>query len=175
MSDVRALAAGIKALLFDVDGVLTDGGMFTDEDGRVMKRFDVRDGAGLKFAREVGLVTGIISGHDSAATRARAKMLGLDHCMTGVERKELALAEILKRTGLDASQVLYMGDDYVDIPVLAAVGLAVSVPHAPAAVKAVCRYVTTAPAGHGAVREAIEIVLAAGGHVERLLKRYGAP
>jgi 3-deoxy-D-manno-octulosonate 8-phosphate phosphatase (KDO 8-P phosphatase) len=173
MNELRELARKIKALVFDVDGVLTDGGMYVDEDGRVMKRFDVRDGLGLKLAGEAGFATAIISGHDSKATHARARALGIAHCLTGIERKDDALDELLRTLGVRREETLFMGDDWLDLPALKIAGLPVTVPHAPDFVKSACRYVTKAEGGRGAVRETIDLVLEAGGHLERIMKRYG--
>jgi 3-deoxy-D-manno-octulosonate 8-phosphate phosphatase (KDO 8-P phosphatase) len=172
MTDAFEHAARVRALLFDVDGVLTDGGIYTDEDGRVMKRFDVRDGAGIKLAQAAGFAVGIISGHDSKATHARARALGIEHCYTGVREKAPVLRTMLETLALSCEQILYMGDDYMDLPVLSRAGFAVTVPHAPEIVKAKAHYVTSAAAGRGAVREAIELVLRATGRLEALLDGY---
>lgn len=164
--------AGIRLLVFDVDGVLTDNGLWVSESGETMKRFDIRDGLGMKLALLSGLEVGLLSGHDSAATRQRAKQLGLTFCRTGVIDKLPEFERLLEDLGRDATEVLYMGDDLVDVPVLRAAGAAATVPEAPEEVKAVCDLVTSAPQGRGAVREVVERVLREGGKLDAALARF---
>jgi 3-deoxy-D-manno-octulosonate 8-phosphate phosphatase (KDO 8-P phosphatase) len=164
--------AGIRLLLLDVDGVLTDGSIVYLDNGTELKRFHVRDGSGIKLWRKAGHEAVIVSGRTSAATTRRARELGIERVWQGQENKQSALAEVLAMTGLTADAVCAMGDDLADIPVLRSVGLAVAVADACPEVRALADYVTPVPGGHGAVRCAIEWLLRLQGRWDELTQLY---
>jgi 3-deoxy-D-manno-octulosonate 8-phosphate phosphatase (KDO 8-P phosphatase) len=146
-------------LIMDVDGVLTDGKLYYAESGEALKVFDVRDGLGIKRLQGAGIRTGIISGRDSEALRARLEELGIDELYAGRTQKEEALEEILRKNRLSPEEVAFIGDDLVDIPVLKRVGFPVAVGNAPEEVKRHAVYVTRAEGGRGAVREVADLIL----------------
>lgn len=159
--ELQARAARIRILLCDVDGVLTDGGLYYSGDEGFAVRFDVKDGLGLVLARKAGLITGIISARQHPEAHRRARDLGLSEVHLNVEDKRSVLDEILTRHRLAAEECCYVGDDLVDLPVMAAVGLPIAVCDAVAAVRHAARWITTQPGGRGAVREVVEHLLAA--------------
>jgi 3-deoxy-D-manno-octulosonate 8-phosphate phosphatase (KDO 8-P phosphatase) len=156
-------ASGVRMLVFDVDGVLTDGSLFYDNQGQEYKAFNSRDGHGIKMLRASGVEIGIITGRTSQIVLHRARNLGITHIYQGAEDKLEALQALLQTTGLTAQQVAYMGDDVVDLPVLNRCALAITVPDAPDEVKTRCHVVTRAGAGRGAAREACELIMRAQG------------
>ena len=164
--------AQLVLLLFDVDGVMTDNGLYVDDNGCAAKRFDIRDGMGLRLLRMAGLKAGIISGHDSPAVRQRAQKLGIDICMVGVEDKVAAFHDICAQEILQPNQVLFMGDDLIDLRLLRRVGFAATVPEAPAIVREHCHWVATRAGGRGAVRELIEHILLLRGQLDALLAHF---
>lgn len=170
--DTETRARGLKVLLFDVDGVLTDGATLVHGDGSEALRFDIRDGLGLVAAQRAGLAAGVVSSRALPAAGHRAAQLGLRHVLLGVTDKLTAVSRVLAQEGVDFDALGYMGDDLVDLPVLARAGLAAAPADAAADVKACARLVTRASGGHGAVREFIEFVLRARGEWERTLASY---
>lgn len=168
----RRLSA-VEMLLMDVDGVLTDGRLYFDAAGRETKVFHVHDGSGLVYWKRKGFVSGFLSGRDSPTVRKRAEELQVDEVHLGGLDKVRILETILTRRGLDAERVLYMGDDFLDIPVLKRVGVPVTVPEARPEVKEVCCYVTRASAGAGAVRETVELMLRAKGLFSSIVAESG--
>jgi 3-deoxy-D-manno-octulosonate 8-phosphate phosphatase (KDO 8-P phosphatase) len=162
----------IRLLLLDVDGVLTDGSVLYADDGAELKRFHVRDGSGLKFWRDLGNRAAIVSGRVSVAVERRAKELGIDPVLQGRSEKLPALFEVLATLNLQPNQVCAIGDDLPDLPVLNRVGLAVAVGDAGAEARAAAHYVTAAPGGRGAVREAIEWLLKLRGEWDAVVARY---
>ncbi len=172
---LRERLAKVRLLLLDVDGVLTDGKLYFDAEGRETKIFHVHDGSGLVYWRRLGFCTALLSGRDSPAVRARAKGLRIDEVHLGLKTKLEAFEEILVRRQLSPEESLYMGDDLLDLPVLRAAGVAVTVPQGRPQVKAVCDYVTEAAAGEGAVREVIENLLVAKGLFKKILAVDGQP
>lgn len=161
--DILARARGVRMIVFDVDGVLTDGSLFYDDRGEEYKAFNSRDGHGIKMLRASGVETGIITGRTSHIVLHRARNLGIVHVFQGAEDKLTAFHELLAGAGLEAAQIAYMGDDLVDLPVMRRCGLAITVPDAPEEVKARCQLVTCAEAGRGAAREACELIMRAQG------------
>jgi 3-deoxy-D-manno-octulosonate 8-phosphate phosphatase (KDO 8-P phosphatase) len=153
--------AAVRALVTDVDGVLTDGGLYYAENGDELKRFDVRDGQGLVLLREAGLVTAIVTRKQTTIVTRRARDLGIAEVHQDVRDKAAALADLLTRQGLAAAAVCYVGDDVGDLPAMRAVGVAVAVADAVPAVRRAAAYVTRARAGHGAIREVCDLILAA--------------
>ncbi|HEX9820708.1 MAG TPA: HAD hydrolase family protein [Methylomirabilota bacterium] len=145
----------------DVDGVLTDGGLYYGDRGEVLKRFDVRDGQGLVLLREAGLLVAIVTRKQSAMVSRRAQDLGIAEVHQDVVDKAAAVKDLLARHRLTPDQACYVGDDVGDLPALAAVGLPVAVADAVAEVRRAATYVTRAKPGHGAVREVCNLILAA--------------
>jgi 3-deoxy-D-manno-octulosonate 8-phosphate phosphatase (KDO 8-P phosphatase) len=165
--------APIEFLLLDVDGVLTDGGIIYDEHGDELKQFHVRDGSALKFWHAAGKQAGILSGRTSKVVEWRAKEIGIQTVVQGAEDKLSAFREIISGLGLQPRQTACVGDDLPDLPVLRSCGLAVAVADACSEVIAEAKFVTRAPGGKGAVREAIELVLRSQGHWAKIVDRYG--
>lgn len=169
---MRTRAAGIRLLCLDVDGVLTDGKLYFLSDGVEAKSFNIRDGLGLKLLRTAGIGTAILTGRRSPAARARAAELGLDHYFEGVEDKRATAAQLARDLGLPLQALAAMGDDLPDLPLMRACGLALTVPDAPDLLKHHAHYVTRQSGGHGAVREACEMILHAQGRLEGMLREY---
>jgi 3-deoxy-D-manno-octulosonate 8-phosphate phosphatase (KDO 8-P phosphatase) len=168
--DVRA--RGLRLLLFDVDGVMTDGRILLHSDGTESKQFHIRDGTAFVWARRVGLLTGLLSARASASTALRAQQLGIPIVKQGVEDKLSAYRDILAEHALTDDQVSFMGDDVLDLPVLARVGLSCAPADAVPDVLARVHWVSEAGGGAGAIRELIDIVLRAQGHWPGLLASY---
>jgi YrbI family 3-deoxy-D-manno-octulosonate 8-phosphate phosphatase len=150
----------VRLLCVDVDGVLTDAGMYYGPDGEVMKKFNTRDGVGLARAREAGIAVAIISGEDSAIVHARAAKLKIDAVFCGAANKRLAIDELCARHGLGLEEVAFIGDDLNDLPALECVGLACAVADAAEPVLAAAHYITSRRGGDGAVRELCELLIA---------------
>jgi 3-deoxy-D-manno-octulosonate 8-phosphate phosphatase (KDO 8-P phosphatase) len=165
-------AKEIQLLLLDVDGVLTDGSIVYGNGGTELKAFNIKDGFGIRLLREAGVEVGIITARRSEAVERRAQDLKLAHLYQGVANKIEAFAEILAAQKLTPRQVAYMGDDWLDLPLLSLVGLAVTVADGVAEVKAVAHYVTRQAGGRGAVRELCELIIEAKGQREELLAGY---
>ena len=168
--EVLLKAQGIRVVFFDVDGVLTDGGLYFSAEGEALKRFHTLDGHGIKLLMQAGIVPAVISGRDSAALRKRLAALGVSHIRLGTEDKRPAAEALLAELGLDWRQAAAMGDDWPDLPVMTRVALACAPPHAHAESRAVAHHVTHAQAGQGAARELCDLILIANGHYARLLQ-----
>ena len=162
----------IRLLLLDVDGVMTDGGIIYDGSGLETKRFNVKDGHGIKMLQRHGVEVGIITGRTSRCLELRAKNLGIELLYQGVHDKARAFAELVAARSLTPVATAYMGDDVVDLPVLLRCGLALSVPDAPLLVKQHADYVTRARGGHGAAREICELIMHAQGTLAAQLDSY---
>ena len=154
-------ARNVRLLCVDVDGVLTDGGMYYGPDGEVLKKFNTRDAMGLARVREVGIAVALISGEDSDIVHSRARKLKIDDVFCGVSNKRVAIDELCARQGLALHQVAFIGDDLNDLPALECVGFPCAVADAAAPVKAIAQYVTDKRGGEGAVRELCELLIAA--------------
>ena len=152
---------GVKLLVMDVDGVLTDGGIYYTERGDEIKRFDVRDGQGLVLVRQMGVLTAVITRRRSAIVQRRAEELGIVEIHQGATDKRALLESLLARRGLRASGVVYVGDDLGDLPAMQLVGVPVAVADAVRPVKDAAVYVTRARGGHGAVRELCDAIVQA--------------
>ena len=148
-------------LCVDVDGVLTDAGMYYGPDGEVLKKFNTRDGMGLARVREVGVAVAIISGEDSAIVHARAAKLKIDDVYCDAANKRAAVDVLCDKHGLALDQVAFIGDDLNDLSALESVGLACAVADAAEPVQAVAHYVTRRRGGDGAVREVCELLISA--------------
>jgi 3-deoxy-D-manno-octulosonate 8-phosphate phosphatase (KDO 8-P phosphatase) len=154
-------ARRVRLLCVDVDGVLTDAGMYYGPDGEVLKKFNTRDGMGLARVRAAGVAVAIISGEDSAIVHARATKLKIDDVFAGAADKRAAIDELCARHGLGHDEVAFIGDDLNDLPALECVGLACAVSDAADPVREVAQYVTQRRGGDGAVREVCELLIAA--------------
>ena len=165
-------AQGIRVAFFDVDGVLTDGGLYLSHEGETLKRFHILDGLGLKLLQQVGITPAVITGRDSGPLRNRLAALGITHVHYGTEDKAPAAERTLQALGLDWSAAAAMGDDWPDLPVLRRCAFSAAPANAHAEVKAQVRHVTTASGGHGAAREFCDLLLVAGGRYAQLLERY---
>ena len=162
-------AQGVRVAFFDVDGVLTDGGLYFSAEGETLKRFHTLDGHGLKLLARAGITPCVISGRDSAPLRLRLRALGIAHLRLGTEDKRPAAEAMLAELGLDWAQAAAMGDDWPELPVLRRVAFACAPPQAHAEARALAHHVTAARAGEGAAREFCDLLLVAGGHYRRLL------
>jgi len=172
MMDVRAKAKSIRIAAFDVDGVMTDGGLCYTDAGEEFKIFNVLDGHGMKMLQDSGVRIAIITSRRSRAVELRARSLNVDFLHQGVSAKLETFQSMLAALGLDASAASYMGDDVIDLPVLCRCGFAISVPDAPAVVREHAHYVTRARGGHGAVREAAELIMHAQGTYDARIAEY---
>ncbi len=165
-------AARVTLLLLDVDGVLTDGGIVYDEEGREIKRFHVRDGHGIKMMQRAGIEVGIITGRNSGVVGIRAKELGIATVRQGATDKVAAWRDILASGGASPETCAYVGDDIVDLPLMRSVGFAAAPADAEPYVVEAADFVSSRPGGHGAVREVIEFILRSGGRWEAAAARY---
>ena len=159
--DIRRRAARIRLLIFDVDGVLTDGRLLMHADGSESKAFHVRDGLGIRRVQRAGITCAIISGRRAEAVAHRARELEIDRVYQGVGDKGRVLDEMLAALGLMPEQVAYVGDDVIDLPVMHRIGLAVAVADAEPEVLAEAHWRTDRCGGQGAAREVCELILAA--------------
>lgn len=162
-------AQGMRIAFFDVDGVLTDGGLYLSAEGETLKRFHTLDGHGLKLLRQAGIEPCVLSGRDSVPLRQRLAALGVTRAQLGNEHKLPAAEAWLAELGLDWSRAAVIGDDWPDLPLLARAGFACAPPGAHPEARARAAYVTRAAAGAGAAREFCDLLLVAGGHYRRLL------
>lgn len=162
----------VRLIAFDVDGVMTDGGLYYSDSGEEFKRFNSLDGQGLKMLRATGVEVAIITGRASRCVEARAKNLGIEHVYQGVENKLEAMADLLNKLKLTRDAAAYMGDDVVDLCVMRHVGLSISVPESPQLVREHSDYVTQRGGGHGAVREACELIMSSQGTLDVQLAPY---
>lgn len=162
-TELTQRAAQIRALVLDVDGVLTDGRLYFTADGETIKAFHVRDGAGIVQLRKAGIHVAIISGRNSQAVNTRMRELGVTHVQQGIHDKRVALLSLMNELGLRAEQVACVGDDTPDLAMFAVAGLSVAVADAHPQVRAAAHHVTHLPGGTGAVREVCDAILQAQG------------
>ena len=165
-------AKKLKLLILDVDGVLTDGKLFFDNEGNEYKSFHARDGHGIKLLRQTGVEVAVISGRKSNSVALRMKSLGIDHIYQGHEDKRAAFNELLTKVGITSEQVAHVGDDLLDLPIMTRVGLAIAVNDANFAVKKHADWCTTTPGGQGAVREVCDFIMQAQGHFNDVLNTF---
>ena len=168
-------AQGVRIVFFDVDGVLTDGGLYFSAEGETLKRFHTLDGHGIKLLAQAGIIPAVISGRDSAPLRLRLAALGVTHLRLGTEDKLPAAQAVLRELGADWTQAAAMGDDWPDLPLLRHAAFACAPPNAHPELRAIAHHVTDLPGGSGAVRELCDVLLAAGGHYRRLLEQDQGP
>lgn len=170
--ELRARMAPVRLMIFDVDGVLTDGRIIYHDDGSEIKMFDVHDGHGIKLLQRGGIEVALITGRTCKAVEHRARSLGISKVFQGAIQKMEAYQQLLADVGLTDREVGYMGDDLIDIPVMRRVGWAVAVPNAVKHVLPFAHYVTQAGGGRGACREVCELLLHAQGRWESVTMRY---
>jgi 3-deoxy-D-manno-octulosonate 8-phosphate phosphatase (KDO 8-P phosphatase) len=159
-------------LVLDVDGTMTDGGLYLDDNGVQTKRFDVTDGSGIKYYQRAGGTVAFLTGRSSRVVDHRAAELGVTFVMQGALDKSAGLTELLKRMKVSPEKVAYMGDDLPDIPAMRRCGYRLAPANATAEVKAVAHFVAPLPGGHGAVRQAVEHLLQQDGAWDEILARY---
>ncbi len=162
----------IRLLLLDVDGVLTDGRIYFDHQGEELKAFNSKDGLGIHFLLEAGIQVGIITARQSKALQHRCDNLGINLVFQGMRDKAAAMEKIQEQTNVSPIQMAYMGDDVLDLPMFARVGLAIAVADAHPYVLKKADMITTAKGGRGAVREICDAILSAQGFLDDILARY---
>ncbi|MEY4210225.1 MAG: 3-deoxy-manno-octulosonate-8-phosphatase KdsC [Pseudomonadota bacterium] len=162
----------LKLLILDVDGVLTDGRLFFDQQGNEYKCFHARDGHGLKLLKQTGVEIAVISGRSSPTVALRMKNLGIEHVYQGHENKRMAFQEILQNLQLSPKQVAHVGDDLLDLPIMTQVGFAIAVQDANFAVKQYADWCTQTLGGQGAVREVCDLIMQVQGSFDKVLQGY---
>src|SRR5688572_16087604 len=172
MQQIYLKAKAVRLAIFDVDGVLTDGSLHYGASGEETKVFDVRDGLGMRMLAESGVALAIITSRSSRALERRAADLRIEHVFQGVGEKVDVFRALTVDLGLEPIACAYMGDDWVDLPVMVRCGLALTVPEAPAVVRERAHYVTRAGGGRGAVREACELIMQAQGTFDARLAPF---
>lgn len=165
-------AARVRLMIFDVDGILTDGSLHYGADGEAIKTFNVLDGHGIKLLQRAGVDTAIISARKSDIVARRASDLGIVHVFQGAHDKRTAFAELLETSHLTADQCGFIGDDVIDLPILMQVAFSASVPNGHAEVRSRVHYVTQAQGGRGAARELCDFILRAQGRYEASIAPY---
>lgn len=168
---LKERASRIRMLVLDVDGVLTDGKLYFDHSGNEMKAFNTRDGMGMKALQECGIEVAVITGRKSEAVTHRMSQLGIQHVYQGREDKLSAFLHLLKVTGLEAQQICFAGDDWIDLPVLSRAGLAVCVADAEDRVKEQAHWITSRNGGDGAAREICNLIMIAQGKEQTILDK----
>jgi 3-deoxy-D-manno-octulosonate 8-phosphate phosphatase (KDO 8-P phosphatase) len=168
-ADVLARARRTKVVVFDVDGVLTDGSLYLGDDGQEYKAFYSRDGHGMVMLREGGVTQAIITGRRSEVVRIRMQSLGIEHVHQGCRDKLPPFLELITRLGVTEEEVAYIGDDVVDLPVMRRAGLAVAVADAHPALRTIAHWVTPNRGGRGAARDLCELILSAQGKLDALI------
>ena len=169
---IRTRLRRIKLLVLDVDGVLTDGGLWFDASGQLIKRFDVRDGLGIRLLQQAGVEIAFLSGGQGGATEVRARQLGIQHCLVGIKDKPEALLQLQQQLGIDMAETGFVGDDLNDLAVRPVVGLLITPADACAPVRQGAHAVLQNKGGHGAIRELAERILQTRGRWQKL-KRDG--
>jgi 3-deoxy-D-manno-octulosonate 8-phosphate phosphatase (KDO 8-P phosphatase) len=171
-SNLEKMASSIELILSDVDGVLTDGGLYFDNAGVESKRFHIRDGLGIRLWQRAGFRFGILTARTSQIVKVRAAELGIDIVRQGFENKLPTAMDVIRELRLAPSQVCYIGDDLTDLPVMRQVGLSVAVADAADDVRQLAGHVTRLPGGQGAVRELVESLLKARYRWDDLIRKY---
>ena len=172
MQEVIRKAAAIRLVIFDVDGVLTDGRLYFGDDGQEYKAFNSKDGHGMVMLQRAGVRIGIITGRRSKVVRLRMKNLGIEHVYQGRPDKLPAYQDLRKTLHLTDEQIAYVGDDVVDLPVMRRVGLAIAVQDAHALTRAHADWITPSDGGRGAAREVCEFLMEAQGTLQATLEAY---
>ena len=172
MQDVIQRAAQIRLVIFDVDGVLTDGSLYFGDDGLEYKAFNVRDGLGMGMLQETGVQLAVISGRRSEVVRIRMDGLGVTHVYQGVRDKLPAYEDLKQTLGLADAAIAYVGDDLIDLSIMRRVGLAIAVADAHPLVRRHAHWCTQAPGGRGAAREVCELIMESQETLEPMISRY---
>jgi 3-deoxy-D-manno-octulosonate 8-phosphate phosphatase (KDO 8-P phosphatase) len=172
MKDILEKAKNIKVVIFDVDGVLTDGSLFIGDDGQEYKAFNSRDGHGMKMLQKTGVEIAIITGRTSEVVKHRIKDLGIKIVYQGQHDKTLAFNDLLSTRQLSPAECAYVGDDVVDLPVMSQVGLAIAVQDAHPMVKKHAHWLTPSAGGKGAGRDVCEMIMEARGSLQTELESY---
>lgn len=172
MQDILHKAARVRLVIFDVDGVLTDGSLYFGNDGNEYKAFNIRDGHGMKMLQNNGVSIAVISGRHAASSERRLAELGVRHVYLGIRDKLKIFLELLDQLGIKPEQVAYVGDDVVDLPVMSRVGLAVAVQDADPFVRHHAHWQTASRGGQGAAREVCELILEAQGRLDQERSKY---
>ena len=172
MHDILERAQQTRLVIFDVDGVLTDGSLYLGDDGQEYKAFNSRDGHGMKMLQHTGVTLAIITGRSSEVVRIRMESLGVTHVYQGQRDKLPAYEDIKGVLGVRDEQVAYVGDDVVDLPVMRRVGLAIAVADAHPLVKQHAHWQTQSPGGRGAGRDVCELIMEAQGTLSDMMARY---
>ena len=162
----------IKLVIFDVDGVLTDGSIITNDQGVEAKRFHVRDGLAIKLAQKAGLEIAVITGRATRSVNLRITELGIKYLIQGASNKAASLQQINKLTNTTPQQVAYLGDDLIDLPAMTKINYPMAVADAADPVKHISKFITTAPGGRGAVRQAIEHILKSQNKWDKIVNHY---
>jgi len=172
VQEIIEKARNLKLLILDVDGVLTDGRLFFDDQGKEYKCFHARDGHGIKLLRQSGVEVAAISGRRSNSVAIRMKNLGVEYVYQGHEDKVAAFNEIIQALSIKPEQVAHVGDDLIDLPIMTRVGLSIAVSDANFAVKEYADWCTETPGGLGAVREICDFIMQSQGTFEAVLQSY---
>ena len=172
MQDILQRAKAVSTVIFDVDGVLTDGTLFIGDDGQEYKAFHSRDGHGMKMLLRTGVTIAIITGRTSKVVEHRMADLGIEHCYQGQLDKIAAFEDLIGRLGVSPEAVAYVGDDVVDLPVMRRVGFAIATQDAHAWVRKHAHWQTPSPGGRGAARDVCELIMEAHGKLEDVLSQY---
>lgn len=172
MRDILEKAEKIKVVIFDVDGVLTDGRLYLTEEGKEIKAFHSRDGHGMKMLQGSGVQIAVITGRNSPIVAHRMVDLGVEHVYQGQCEKLPAFIELMAKLNLAADQAAYVGDDVVDLPVMRRVGLAIATQDAHAFVKQHAHWQTPSRGGHGAARDVCELIMEGHGVLQNTLAKY---
>ena len=172
MQDIYEKAKQIRLVIFDVDGVLTDGSLFIGDDGQEYKAFNSRDGHGMKMLQQNGVEIAIITGRTSNVVKHRVADLGIKHVYQGQLDKTKAFTEILEKLQLNTEQIAYVGDDVVDLPVMRKVGMAIAVQDAHELVKQHSHWIAKSCGGRGAARDVCEMIMDAQGNLQSALQEY---
>jgi len=172
MQDIRAKAKKIRLVIFDVDGVLTDGKLFFDELGREYKSFHSRDGLGINLLRQTGVEVAVISGRQSKSVTQRMKNLGIERVFQGQENKLAAFESLCRELNLKPDQIAHVGDDLLDLPIMGRVGLAVAVADAHFSILRYADWRTSNPGGAGAAREVCDLIMEAQGNLNQVIENH---
>jgi len=172
MQDVLEKASRIRLVIFDVDGVLTDGSLYLGNSGEELKTFNIKDGLGIKLLMRSGVDVGVITGRSSKLVEQRMQSLGVKHIYQGQHEKLPAYRDLLAKLGLESGQVAYVGDDLIDLPLMRRVGFAIAVEDAHSLVKQHAHWQTPAAGGRGAVREVCELLMKAQGTLDEAYRAY---
>lgn len=172
MQDIQNKASQVKLVIFDVDGVLTDGSLFLGDDGQEYKAFHSKDGHGMVMLQQSGIMIGIITGRTSEVVRKRMESLGIKHVFQGQKDKLPAYQQLKQELGLADEEIAYVGDDVVDLPVMTKVGLSIAVQDAHNTTKEHAHWITPSAGGRGAAREVCEMLMQAQDKLQPALEHY---